>query len=112
MDLNEFKEDISNQANNIKIESKNWFLKNLNQYKKPIILVLVGIASIFLIIYGFSSGKDYVTGIINNMVNLQMKTIDENYTSQLKLRDEQLQNIQRQLSTSEKLSLDIKKRVN
>lgn len=94
-------------------KKKSWFLSILNQYKKPLFLILLGIVSIVLLVYAFNScGKDYVTEIINNLVKSQMETIDQNYNTQLKIRDDQLQNLQRRLSASEKISADIKKRVN
>jgi exopolysaccharide biosynthesis protein len=101
------------EINNVKAESKSWFLSILNQYKKPLFLILLGIVSVVLLVYAFNSyGKDYVTEIINNLVKSQMETIDQNYNNQLKIRDDQLQNLQRRLSASEKISADIKKRVN
>ena len=94
-------------------KKKSWFLSILNQYKKPLFLILLGIVSVVLLVYAFNSyGKDYVTEIINNLVKSQMETIDQNYQTQLKIRDDQLQNLQRRLSASEKISADIKKRVN
>ncbi len=101
------------ETDNIKIESKILVLSILNQYKKPLFLILLGIVSVVLLVYAFNSyGKDYVTEIINNLVKSQMETIDQNYNAQLKIRDDQLQNLQRRLSVSEKISADIKKRVN
>ena len=101
------------EINNVKAESKSWVLRILNQYKKPLFLILLGIVSVVLLVYAFNSyGKDYVTEIINNLVKSQMETIDQNYNNQLKIRDDQLQNLQRRLSASEKISADIKKRVN
>lgn len=99
--------------NNLKTESKNWFLSILKQYKKPILLILLAIVSVILLVISFNSyGKDYVTEIINNLVKSQMEAIDQNYNNQMQIRDDQLQNLQKRLSASEKISADIKKRVN
>jgi len=101
------------EINNEKAESKSWVLGILKQYKNLLFLILLGIISVGLLVYAFnSSGKDYVTEIINNLVKSQMETIDQNYNAQLKIRDDQLQNLQRRLSASEKISADMKKRVN
>jgi hypothetical protein len=68
------------EIDNVKAESKSWVLRILNQYKKPLFLILLGIVSVVLLVYAFNSyGKDYVTEIINNLVKSQMKTIDQNF---------------------------------
>ena len=100
-------------TNEIKEESKDWFLRILGKYKKPIFLILLGVVSVVLLVMAFNSyGKDYVTEIINNLVKSQMETIDQNYETQMKNLEDQNKNIQKRLSASEKISADIKKRVN
>ena len=97
----------------IKEESKKWFLKILSRYKKPLFLILLGIVSIVLLVFAFNSyGKNYVTKLINGFVEQQVKLIDKNYIEQLKTRDDQIQNLQTRISVSEKKYVDINKRVN
>lgn len=101
------------KINNRKVGLKSWFLSILKQYKRPLFLILLGIISVVLLVYVFNSiGKNYITEIINNLIKSQTEVIDQNYKAQLKIRDNQLQNLQRRLSASEKISADIKKRVN
>lgn len=96
----------------IKEESKKWFLKILSRYKKPLFLILLGIVSIILLVFAFKSyGKDYVTEIINGFVKQQIELINKNYEEQLKTRDDQIQNLQTRISVSERKYVDIKKRV-
>jgi hypothetical protein len=96
----------------VKTKTKNWILGMLNQYKKPLILILVAIVSVFLLSYGYKSyGKDYVTGIINSFVEDQIKIIDERYATDLALRENQIIEINKRLAASEKRYSDIKKRV-
>ena len=97
----------------IKEESKDWFLKILRQYNEPLFLILLGIVSIVLLVFAFNSyGKNYVTKLINGFVEQQVKLIDKNYIEQLKTRDDQIQNLQTRISVSEKKYVDINKRVN
>jgi len=87
-------------------------LNIINQYKKPLFLIGVGIISIVLLVWAFNSyGKDYVTEIISDLVKSQMETIEQNYTNEMKTRDAQILNFQKRLSASEKISADIKKRL-
>ena len=87
-------------------------LSILSQYKKPLFIISLGVVSIILLVIAFNSyGKDYVVEIINNFVKEQMEIIDSNYAEQLKTRDNQIQNLQKRLTDSEKTYTDLKKRV-
>lgn len=116
---NEIKENIDNletkidsKVTNIKTEAKSWILNFLSQNKKLLIWILVGIVSVIFLVMAFRSyGKDYVTEIIDSMVKKQVEMIDKNYTTEMKTRDAQLQNFQKRLSASEKISATLKKRV-
>ena len=45
----------------------------ISTYKKPIILISIGVISIILLVFGFKSyGKDYVTKMIDTMIQQQM----------------------------------------
>jgi hypothetical protein len=92
--------------------SKDLFLMILNQYKKPVIIFVIGLVSIFCIIFAFNSfGKDYVTEIIQDLVKGHMKLIEEQYAEEMKVRDAQINNLQNRLSNSEKTYANLKKRV-
>ena len=89
-----------------------WISELSNQYKKPLILIFIGIFSIMALIMAFKSyGKDYVTEIINNLVKEQVKIIDTRYAEEIKARADQIQILQNKLLDSEKIYTDLKKRV-
>lgn len=97
----------------IKSKFKNWFLEILLRYKKPIFIVFLIILSFILLIYAFNSyGKNYVVDIINTLIKSQIEMIDQNYNTQIKIRDDQIRDLQERISASEKISANIKKRVN
>ncbi|HQM07697.1 MAG TPA: hypothetical protein PLR97_07880, partial [Bacilli bacterium] len=58
-----------------------------------------------------SFGKNYVVEIINDLVKQQVEVIEQNYLQSMQARDEQIQNLQKRLSASEKTYNDLKKRV-
>jgi predicted PurR-regulated permease PerM len=96
----------------IKEKSKTWISNIISQYKKPLFLIVLGVVSIILLVIAFNSyGKDYVVKIINNLVENQTQTIQDNFNAEIKTRDNQLQNLQKRLSASEKTTADIKKRL-
>jgi len=91
---------------------KSLFFIILNQYKKPIIIVTIGLISIICIVFAFKSyGKDYVTEIIRDLVNKQIELIEQKYLDEMKIRDDQINNLQNRLSASEKTYTNLKKRV-
>lgn len=93
-------------------KTKNWVFKMLSQYKKPITLILLGLISFIILVIAFNSyGKDYVVEIINSLVNNQIETINNNLKTELKTRDDAIQDLQKRLSDSEKTYINLKKRV-
>jgi hypothetical protein len=89
-----------------------WTFNFLSQYKKPLFLIVLGIVSIILLVISFNSyGKDYVVEIINDLVKTQIRTIEDTFAAEIKTRDDQLQNLQKRLSLSEKTYSDLRKRV-
>ncbi|MCK9439442.1 MAG: hypothetical protein WC188_04505 [Candidatus Caldatribacteriota bacterium] len=81
-------------------------------YKVPILLIILGIVSIIFVISSFNLyGKDYVTEIIQEFVQKEVKQIQEEYQNQIKLKDEQIQELTNKLSESEELYFALTKRV-
>lgn len=92
--------------------SKNWILTFLSNYKIPIVLILIGIFSVCSLVIAFNvKGKDYVTEIIRSFVNMELERIQQNYVTEMKKRDIQVQNLQSRLSVSENRYSEMKKRV-
>lgn len=91
-------------------EQKSWFLLMLKRYKKPLLIVLIGVM-IFIFFIAASSGKSYVVEIIHNLVKQQVEIIEQNYVDSLKEKDIQIQDLQERLSASEQEYNNLKKRV-
>jgi len=92
--------------------SKNWFTTLLSQYKKPLLLIFTGMIIIIILaitINGYS--KNYVTKMIRDLVNQQIKQIEQNYLQEMQARDAQIENLQEKLRISERTYNDLKKRV-
>jgi len=93
-------------------KQKRWFVILWEEYKKPLTMIAIGVICIICLILAFSSfGKNYVVEIINDLVKQQVETIEQNYLQNMQVRDEQIQNLQKKLSASEKTYNDLKKRV-
>lgn len=93
-------------------KQKSWFMILFDEYKKPLLIVVVGGVCIICLVLAFNSfGKNYVVEIINNLVKQQIEVIEQNYLQSMQARDEQIQNLQKRLSVSEKTYNDLKKRV-
>jgi len=92
--------------------SKSWFTALLNQYKKPLLLFFTGaiiVTGLVIAVSGYS--KNYVTKIIRDLVDQQVKQIDQNYLREMQARDAQIEELQEKLKTSERTYNDLKKRV-
>jgi len=81
----------------------------LKSYKKPILIIIFIIICSFLFFSFF--GKNYVIGIIDNMVKQQLLSIEQSYNNNIQIRDEQIQELQKQLSASEKTYNDLRRRI-
>ena len=93
-------------------KQKSWLYSLFELNKKPILIVIVGIVSLVCLVLAFNSfGKSYVVEIINDLVKQQVEVIEQNYLQSMQARDEQIQNLQKRLSASEKTYNDLKKRV-
>ena len=103
---------MPNDITEVKETSKTWFLNILSKYKKPLSLIFIGVISVIVIVLAFNSyGKDYVTGIINDLIAKQFEAIDMNYKVEMEKRDNQIKELQDKLLTSEQTYANIKKRV-
>jgi len=81
--------------------SKSWFTALLNQYKKPLLLFFTGaiiVTGLVIAVSGYS--KNYVTKIIRDLVDQQVKQIDQNYLREMQARDAQIEELQEKLKTS------------
>ncbi len=91
---------------------KSFLLLLLNQYKIPIAIIGTGLIIVLCMIFAFNSfGKDYVSKIIEDLIQSQIKTIEERYTQELKIRDQQITELQNRIANSEKTYNNLKKRV-
>ena len=93
-------------------KQKSWFVILLGAYKKPLLIIGIGVVCVVCLSLAFNSfGKNYVVEIINDLVKQQVEVIEQNYLQSMQARDEQIQNLQKRLSASEKTYNDLKKRV-
>ena len=93
-------------------KQKSWFVILLGAYKKPLLIIGIGVVCVVCLGLAFNSfGKNYVVEIINDLVKQQGEIIEQNYLQSMQARDEQIQNLQKRLSASEKTYNDLKKRV-
>ena len=113
----EIKTKVQNELNRVntftqEVKSSSFISNFLSQFKIPIILITIGLISIICLVYAFNSfGKNYVVGIIQDLVKQESALIDKNYKDQMKIKDDQIKEIQNKLSVSEQLTDDLKKRV-
>jgi len=92
--------------------SKKWFTTLLNKYKKPLLLIFTGMIIIIILAITINGyGKNYVTKIIRDLVDQQIKQIEQNYLQEMQVRDAQIENLQEKLRISERTYNDLKKRV-
>lgn len=93
-------------------KQKSWFVILLGAYKKPLLIIGIGVVCVVCLGLAFNSfGKNYVVEIINDLVKQQVEVIEQNYLQSMQARDEQIQNLQKRLSNSEKTYANLKKRV-
>ena len=77
-------------------KQKSWFVILLGAYG-------IGVVCVVCLGLAFNSfGKNYVVEIINDLVKQQVEVIEQNYLQSMQARDEQIQNLQKRLSASEK----------
>lgn len=83
--------------------------KFYDDYKKYIFLLGGGIVLIIVIAFSFSSGKDYVTGIIDNMVKKQTAMIMQDYEKRLAQVEKNIKESQEKIIINDKNLAKLKK---
>ena len=88
-------------------------IKNLLiKYKTPIAVVVVGILSVVCLVIAFNSfGKNYVSEIIDDLVQNQIQKIEKNYKDELEKRDIMIKDLNSRITKSEQTFNKLNKRV-